>query len=284
MFLGLYSPYPMNTIANQVIAGTQLDLQGERNTKKALESFVDRYAGKRMPLNRQHDLALKSFGYAENLRIIPDKDSPGDWFLVGNIHYEGESPGIPAGGLSISYVELIRQSESEDLLQLYLPHPYYNDQEFVDELFEEGFISVGKWRKKFLDPASVALLVAAGIFFMQPIWDDLYKTEVSPRLHRLFAAKFKKLQEKNIEINFVQEVNYNNYQIQVLLIPTHGREEHCLTVEQTDAAMALVHSRLTSQDQALVPAEKMVLQFDDQNNCYVLRRIEHRDGSVTEPG
>jgi hypothetical protein len=81
----------MNTIANQVIAGTQLDLQGERNTKKALESFVHRYAGKRMPLNQQHDLALKSFGYAENLRIIPDKDSPGDWFLVGDYKGQGDT-------------------------------------------------------------------------------------------------------------------------------------------------------------------------------------------------
>lgn len=273
----------MNTIANQIIAGTQLDLQGERNTKKVLESFVERYAGKRMPLNQQHDLALNSFGYAENLRIIPDEDSPGNWFLVGDVHYEGESPGIPVGGLSISFVEVLRQCESQDLLQLYLPYPYYNDHELVDELFEEGFISVGKWRKKVLDPASVALLVASGIFFMQPIWDDLYKTQIAPRLQKLFAGKFKKLQEKNIDINFVQEVNCNNYQIQVFLIPTRGKEEHCFSVEQTDAAMALVHSRLTSQDQALVPAEKMILRFDDDKNCYVLRRIEHKDGSVTEP-
>jgi hypothetical protein len=41
----------MKTIPNQVLAGTRLDSQGERNTKEVLDSFATLYAGKRMPLN-----------------------------------------------------------------------------------------------------------------------------------------------------------------------------------------------------------------------------------------
>ncbi|SPE25177.1 hypothetical protein SBA5_480003 [Candidatus Sulfotelmatomonas gaucii] len=273
----------MKTITNQVISGTQLDLHGERNTKEALESFVERYAGKRMPLNQQHDLALKSFGYVENLRIVPDEGSPGNWFLIGDVHYEGESPEFPVGGLSISFVEMLRRCETQDLLHVYLPYPYYNDHKLVEDLFEEGFTSVGKWRKKAVEPFSTALIAGVIIFVIKPIWEDLYKTQIAPHVYKFFAGKFKKLQGKNIGVNFLQQIVHNNCQIQVILIPTPGKEEYCFSVEQTNAAMALVHSCLTSQDLAIAPAEKMVLQFDDENDCYVLRRIEHEDGSLTEP-
>lgn len=272
----------MKTIANQILAGTRLDSQGERNTKEALESFVALYVGKRMPLNQQHDLSLKSPGYVENLRVVPDKGSSGDWSLIGDVYYEGESLEIPVGGFSISFLEVFRRGESQDLLHVYLPYPHYNNNELVEEVFEEGFISVGRWAKKAADPALVALVGGVIVFFIKPIWEDLYKTQIAPHVYKFFAGKFKKLREKNIDANFVQYVVHNNYEIQVLLIPSRGKEEHCFSVEQTNAAMALVHSRLTSQNAATAPASKMFFRFDDEANCYVLYRIEHKDGSLSE--
>lgn len=272
----------MKTIANQTLAGTRLDLQGERNTKEALESFAAYYADKRMPLNQQHDLLLKSPGYVENLRVVPDERSPGDWALIGDVHYESESLEIPVGGFSISFLEVFRRGQSQELFNVYLPYPYYNDSELVEEVFEEGLISVGRWVKKAVDPATTALVGGAILFIMKPVWEDLYKTQIAPHIYKFFAGKFKKLKEKNITANFVQHVLHNDHEIQVLLIPSCGKEEHCFSVEQTNAAMFLVHTRLTSQAPAAIPASKIFLQFDDEANCYVLYRIEHQDGSLSE--
>lgn len=272
----------MKTIPNQTLAGTRIDSQGERNTKEALESFAALYAGRRMPLNQQHDLSLKSPGYVENMRVVPDAKSPGDWSLVGDVSFDGEALQIPVGGFSISFLEVLRRGNTQDIIHVYLPYPHYNDITLIDEVFEEGFISVGRWAKKAADPALTALVGGVIVFFIKPIWEDLYKTQIAPHVYKFFSGKFKKLREKNISANFVQYVVHNEYEIQVLLIPARGKEEHCFGVEKTDAAMQLVHSRLTKQDPTAIPASKMFLQFDEQSDSYVLYRIEHKDGSLSE--
>lgn len=259
-----------------------MDRQGERIPKETLEAFAAIHAGKRMPLNRQHDFALKSSGYIENLRVVPDQDSPGDWVLIGDVYYDEESLDTAVGGFSISFMQLLRQGESQDFFQVYLPYPYYNDHALVEELFEEGYTSVGKWCKKAAEPITTGLIVGAIILFVTPIWDDLYKNQIAPHIYRFFAGKFKKLQEKEIGVNFVQNIVLNSQSIQVFLIPTRGREQHCFSVERTTAAMALVHARLSAQRQATVPISKVILQFEDENDRYVLRRIEHEDGSLSD--
>jgi len=264
----------MKTIANQIPSGTRLDLHGERNTKEALDLYAAQYVGKRMPLNQQHDMSLKSPGYIENMRVVPDEESPGDWALIGDVYCEEESLEIPVGGFSISFLEVLRRGQSQDIFQVYLPYPYYNDSELIDEVFEEGFITVGKWAKKAADPALTALVGGSIVFFIKPVWEDLYKTQIAPHIYKFFAGKFKKLQEKNITANFIQYVCYNNYEIQVLLIPSPGKEEHCFSVEQTNAAMEFVQSYLTSQGPAAVLASKMYLKFDDEANCFVHFRTD----------
>lgn len=272
----------MKTITNQILSGTRLDSQGERNTKAALESFAALFAGKRMPLNQQHDLSLKSAGYAENLRVVPDAGSPGDWSLIGDIHLDGESLEIPVGGFSISFLEILRRGNSPDIIHVFLPYPHYNDSALVEEVFEEGFVSVGRWAKKAADPALVALVCGVIVFFIKPVWEDLYKTQIAPHVYKFFSGKFKKLQQKSISANFVQYVVHNNYEIQVFLIPSRGKEEHCFSIDKTNAAMQLVHVRLTTRDEGSIPASKMFLQFDDKSDSFVLYRIEHKDGSLSE--
>lgn len=146
----------MKTIKNQTLAATRLDSQGERkNTKEALESFAALYAGRRMPLNQQHDLSLNSPGYVENVCVIPDAGSPGDWSLVGDVYFDGDALEIPVGGFSISFLEVLRKGNTQDIINVYLPYPYYNDSTLIDEVFEEGFISVGRWAKKAADPTLI---------------------------------------------------------------------------------------------------------------------------------
>jgi len=273
----------MQTIWNQTLAGTRLDSQGERNPKEVLDSFSRQYAGKRMPLNQQHDLSLKSPGYVENLRVVADEDSPGEWRLVGDVSFESGSLQEAMGGFSISFLEVLRRSKSQDLFHIYLPFPHYRDQQFVDELFEEGYSSVGRWAKKAADPATVGLIGATVIFLIKPVWEDLYKTQIAPHIYDFFKRKMGKLREKKIDAQLVQHVEYNNYEIQVLLLPTRGCEEECFDVESTTAAMHLVHEQLTSQPDTSTPPSKIYLQYDDGANAFKIHRIENKDGSLDGP-
>lgn len=272
----------MKTIKNQILAGTRLDSQGERNPKEVLDSFCSVYAGKRMPMNQQHDLTLKSPGYIENLRVVPDKENTGDWSLVGDVYYDGESLQAAMGGFSISFLEVIRRGDSQDLFNVYLPYPHYKDSTLVNELFEDGFVSVGRWAKKAADPATIALIGGVIVFIMKPVWEDLYKTKIAPHVYRFFSTKFGKLREKKIDAQFVQHVEYNNYEIQVLLIPARGSEEKSFGIDATTQAMALVHQRLTAVPTDTQMASKVFLQFDVKTNSYGIYRIEHKDGSLTE--
>jgi hypothetical protein len=266
----------MKIIKNQILAGTHLDSQGERCPKEVLDSFCEMYRGKVMPLNQQHDLSMSSPGFVENLRVILDESNAGEWLLVGDVQFDGESQQATMGGFSISFLEILRRSMSQELFHIYLPYPYYNDQAFVDELFEEGFVSVGRWAKKAADPATVGLVSATIVFFLKPIWEDLYKTQIAPHVYQFFSKKIGKLKEKDIAVNFVQHVVYNGCEIQVMLIPAHGKEEQGFEIEATNQAMVLVHSKLTELPSPTIPVSKIYLQFEEKTGAYELHHIEYQ--------
>ena len=269
----------MKTIKNQANAGTRLDSQGERNSKEVLLALARQYAEKRMPLNQNHDFSLPVLGFAENLRVVPDESSPGEWRLIGDVQFDGDALDIPFGGFSISFIEILRKSQSQELFHVYLPFPYYNDHELIDEIFEEGFVSVGRWAKKAADPTSIALIGGIVALILKPVWDDVYKTQIAPHVYKFFSEKFSKLEEKNISADFVQHVVYNHNEIQVTLIPCRGQEEQCFNIEETNAAIECVHSYLTSQVPLETPPRKIFLRYDEETCKYVLHRIENQDGS-----
>lgn len=273
----------MQTIKNQILAGTRVDSQGERNPKEVLDSFARQYAGKRMPLNQQHDLSLESPGYVENLRVVKDESSPDDWTLVGDVSFDSGTLQEAMGGFSISFLEVLRRSKSQDSFHIYLPFPHYLDPQLLDDLFEEGYSSVGRWAKKSADPVSMGLIGATIIFFIKPVWEDLYKTQIAPLIYEFFKRKAGKLVEKKIDTQLVQYVVYNNFEIQVLLMPSRGREEECFAVESTTAAMKLVHERLTSLPKNSAPPNKIFLQYDDDMSGFKIHRVENQDGSLDGP-
>jgi hypothetical protein len=273
----------MQTIKNQTLAGTRVDSQGERNPKEVLDSFAQQYAGKRMPLNQQHDLSLKSPGYVENLRVVPDEESPGDWRLVGDVSFDRGTLQEAMGGFSISFLEVLRRSKSQDLFHIYLPFPHYRDEKLLNDFFEEGYSSVGRWAKKAADPTTIGLIGATFIFFIKPVWEDLYKTQIAPHIYEFFKRKMGKLKEKKIDPQLVQYVVYNNFEIQVLLLPVRGREEECFAVDSTNAAMKLVHEQLTSLPENSNPPSKIFLQYDGAASTFKIHRIENSDGSLDGP-
>lgn len=272
----------MKIIKRQILSGTRLDTQGERVPKEALLSFCAQYAGKRMPLNQNHDLRMKSPGFLENLCLVEDAASPGDWSLVGDVYFDAESLEIALGGFSISYLEILKRSVQQDRFCVYLPFPFYNDQKLVAQLFEDGFISVGKWAKKNTDPSTVALICGVVVFIIKPVWEDLYKTQIAPVVYKFFQEKYGVLKASNINVNFVQYVLHFDREIQVLLIPIHGQDEICFDIDHTNQAMLAVHDYLNSIDIGAPRITKLFLHFDLSSSCYVLYRVEHEDGSLIE--
>lgn len=153
----------------------------------------------------------------------------------------------------------------------------------MNDLFEEGYSSVGRWAKKTADPTTVGLIGASFIFLIKPVWEDLYKTQIAPHIYEFFKRKFGKLKEKKIDAQLVQYVVYNNYEIQVLLLPSRGREDECFAVESTTAAMKLVHDQLIAVPESSNPPSKIFLQYDDDASAYKILRIENNDGSLDGP-
>lgn len=272
----------MPTIPNQVLAGTRVDAHGERNQVDWLHRFADMYSGRRMPLNQAHDLSLGSPGYVENLRVVPDDSSPGDWSLVGDVYFEREGLVIPVGGFSISFLEVLKRSESQDLFHVYLPYPHYNDLHLIDEVFSEGFVSVGRWAKKAADPNTIALVGAVVIAAFTPVWDHAYKTLIAPHVERFFTQRFAAMRSRGIHADFIQYISYEGREVQALFIPLRGREEHCFRIEKTTSAMLSIHEYLISLDRNHVPLSKVYMKFSASDDRFEFFRFEYADGTTSD--
>jgi hypothetical protein len=272
----------MPIILNQVLAGTRIDAHGERNQVDWLHQIATMYSGRRMPLNQAHDLSLGSPGYVENLRVVADEASPGDWSLVGDVYFEREGLSIPVGGFSISFLEVLKRSDSQDLLHVYLPFPHYNDQKLLDEVFSEGFVSVGRWAKKAADPNTIALVGAVVIATFAPVWDHAYKTLIAPHVERFFTERFGTLRGRGIHADFIQYINYEGHEVQAILIPLRGREEHCFGIEKTSGAMFSIHAHLISLDKNHVPLSKVYMKFNSSRDQFEFFRFEYADGTTID--
>jgi hypothetical protein len=272
----------MHTIRGQILAGTRVDAHGERNQVDWLHRFADMYAGKRMPMNQAHDLSLGSPGYIENLRVLPDESSAGDWCLVGDVHFERDGLAIPVGGFSISFLEVLRPSASQDLLHVYLPYPHYNDEAILDEVFEEGFVSVGRWAKKEADPNTIALVGAVIIAIFTPAWNNLYQSTIAPHIERFFRERFSRLQARGIHADFIQYISYEGREVQAILIPLRGQEQQCFAIERTAAAMFKIHEYLVGLERNHVPIAKVYMKFHVTEGGFRFLRFEYADGTTRD--
>ena len=122
----------MKIFKQQILAGTKVDLQGEKIPKRILEGFVKSSNGRKIPLNQSHDFAKQCPGYMENLNLIEDENEKDEWALVGDIYCEPEKLEEVMGGFSISYLEITHPCKDDPEILLYLPYPYYNDHEYLE--------------------------------------------------------------------------------------------------------------------------------------------------------
>lgn len=271
----------MKVILKQILAGTHIDSQGEKHPKEVLERFAESYKDIKLPLNQHHDLRLPTVGFIENIKVIQDPEHQDTWLLVGDVHIENDEIeiGKSFGGFSISYMEMMRPSSKQESFEVFLPHPHYNDRQLVEQIFEEGHVSVGKIVRKGLSTDEIAIVVSLLVLVVQPAWDDFYRTKIATLVANFFSNRFPILARKNISADVIQHVDYCGHHVQVLLIPLRGHEQKCFSVERQFAAISLVLEYLEALELNHVPVKKVTLTFHMAKGQFQINTIYFVDGA-----
>jgi len=149
----------------------------------------------------------------------------------------------------------------------------------MNSLQYNSHISVGRWVKKASDPATIALIGATTVFIIKPVWEDLYKTQLAPKIYKFVSENYDKLKSKNIGMDLIQTVNFNGNDIQIIMIPIRGQEKECYHVEYIDKAMKLVNLHLYKECSDK-DVGKIYLYFHDYNSGFKLHKIELVNGEV----
>jgi hypothetical protein len=270
----------MRHISNQTLASTNLDSQGERLSKDFLERFQDQAGNTRFPIHQHHDMTKPVAGYIENIRLIPDDLHPGEWRLIGDVFYEEDKVEDVLGGFSISGMEMLRRVDVPSAL-VYLPFPHYNDEELVRALAADPELNIGKWIKKGAEPIGWVLLGSALTFAATPIWDDVYKRKIAPRIDALLTKYLSTFQRKGLTPELAQIIQFQGKDVEVRLIPTKGNEAECLRSEVVYRGLVKVVAFLTSDLKAgEVGVKRIVVFYNDAIGAFSIHRIEYADGAV----
>lgn len=270
----------VRTFRDQTLASTNLDRQGERLSKHFLERCCARMSDARFPVHQGHDMRKPVSGHIENPRLVPDTDHPGEWCLIGDVYINEGTLEEVLGGFSISGTEIIRRPEDPTAL-LYLPFPHYNDEDLLTQALSDVALSVGKWIKKGAEPLSWALLGSVVAFAITPIWEDVYKRKIAPRIDELITRLLPLLSKKGLATELVQIVIFKQAEVEVRIIPVQGKEEICLHSSVVEQGLRKVVAFLTTDTNAqAVGVKRIVIFFDEGLGTYKLHRIEYADGRV----
>ncbi len=267
---------PTLRLPNQKIAGTSLDSQGERLELDVLKAYCDYCRGRRVPLHQKHSMGEPTLGYIENVRLMPDESGEEGWNVVGDVVITQGT--LPDGlrGFSLSFTAPLVEAEDPEFL-LYIPYPHYNDRELVEDLASDSSVKIGKWIKKSAEVSELAIFGLAISFWLRPVWDDLYKNDLSPRIRRFLSESWPKLKSKGLALEHLQIVIHSGREIELRFIPDRGKEEACLSPEQIQAGIRLVAKYLNEDHSQESPEiERIVLRYAIDSRCYEIARVEHR--------
>lgn len=275
----------MREIKGQIMASTQEDRHGERYDKtffeEMIQSIEEGYDGI-LPLGQMHDPSKPNTGYAKNLRLIEDPESEGDWNLIADVFMDESALEIDPKGFSFSSTVLHEKSRREGDYILYLPFPHYRDPNFFEQLHSrDSSIVIGKWIKKSADPATAALLTSAVIFTLTPLWNEIFKEEIWPRLTKAFQH-FPDLQERNISVDLVQPVkDEQGRKFDIYFIPEKGHETSCFNEVNVANGIEAARIYLETDEKAKEIGAKLVkLKFDIESLEYKLYSVQYRNAEV----
>jgi hypothetical protein len=270
----------MRKIQDQTLASTRIDSQGEKLTKEFLQKYCDHVGSGRIPLHQEHDMSKPTAGYIENTRLLPDPEHHGEWRVIGDVFIEEGQVENVLGGFSISGVEMIRRSSSATAF-IYLSFPHYNNVELITALTDDPDLSVGKWIKKAAAPIDWVIIASVVAFAITPIWDDVYKRKIAPRIDSLLAKYLGTFQDKGLSVELTQIVLFKGNEVEVRIIPTKNNQSTCLQSEYVLDGLRKVTEFLNTDLKANdVGVKRIIIFYNDGVAAFELHRVEYGDGHV----
>jgi hypothetical protein len=237
-------------------------------------------AGTKFPIHQLHDMSKPVAGYIENARVIADPTHPCEWCLIGDVFIDEGKVEDLLGGISVSGTEMLRRTDSATAL-VYVPFPQYNDQELIQALIDDKDLNVGKWIKKAAEPIGWIVIVSVLAFAVTPIWDDIYKRKIAPRIDELLVKYISTFQRKGLTPELAQVVFFRDAQVEVRLIPVKGQEAICLRSECVFKGLETVVAFLKRDPKANeVGVKRIVVFYNEGISAFALHRVEYSDGIV----
>ena len=267
------------TLKGQILAGTMEDSQGERNTKEFLVTLCDTFNSKiKFPLNQQHDMSMDTVGYIDNFNVVPSKNDPDEWNIIGDVYFHDVDIDEALNGFSYSSTEVIKGDVENKQLGIYLPYPSYNDPNLVDNLLSTGNgIVVGAWKKKCADPVSTSLIISFALFITAPAYTNFWNNMISPLLNSWYE-NFK----NGESIEFVQTgTGHLEETFGIYFLPAKGKEKKCLTDYKIINGLFLTKKHIDNDKFAKDKGVNLVrLIYSEENNQFELKSVEYQDGSI----
>lgn len=268
-----------NEIRNQILASTQLDSQGERQTKESLLSLCESFKKKqRLPLNQQHDMNLDSVGYIENFRVVPSDNEEKEWSLIGDVYFHDVELDEALKGFSYSITEDMQGDSSEKEIGIYLPYPFYQNEDVLKALAAtgDGIVS-GAWRKKAADPGTVSLVVSFVLFVAAPAYTNFWNRNISPLLNELLSnlKSGKSIEYAQVSKGHLGET-YGIY-----FVPPRGTDSEYLTLSLIMDGIRAAQNHVEGDNLAKNKGVHLVkLVYSNDHSAYQLKSVEYNDGSI----
>lgn len=268
-------------IKNQIVAGTRLDLQGERRSREFFEKLLATYPP-RMPLHQEHDLRKDVIGYMDNFRLVEDTKELGEWNVIADVYFTSDKVNEAQIGFSYSATEACAGNFNEPIYSIFLPYPFYNDEALIKEIVDsDEHVLVGKFIKKaFGAEFYVGLAISGMVLLIGPEWDSQYKENIRPHLVRLLTL-LPQLWSRGIATDIIQmAMGRQGEAIQIMFIPDRSEE----ILSRTEAVLAeglkRAHEFLSTDEKAAtIGVERLKLYFDVVRSGYVIFHVQYLDGT-----
>lgn len=265
---------------DQIIAGTRLDLHGERIPKAKLDEYCQSMPGRHW-LNHKHDMSLPPTGYYENVRVVPSALEEGEWDLIADVTITYGTIEENIGGFSIGYTELIVERDGAEAA-VFLPYPFYNDAELIESLASDQTIEVGKWVQKSAEPVLWSLIGAGFVWLAGKLFDKTFdefldRTYV-PQVRKILDFVLPKLEEKGLSAQVNIPAAMGNIPISLQIQPPPNTGKEYLSNPHIAQAIRAANASLLAGDARPETITRIVLGYDFSGQAYqVIRTVRRTD-------
>jgi len=263
------------TISGQPLANTRVDSQGEQLTPDDLCAILQGM-GQRSPLNQHHDMSLPFCGEMTNFRIVKDQKDSSLMTLVCDVTIDDEIADRNTGGFSFSVPRILKMNSTDSEFEVFFPYPLYNDQVLLDSFLSLDFkVGVGKWVKKEISPALIAMVVV----IVSPVWTSVYKVLLKEKVER-FLRSIKGLWPKEVGLQINTQVPTKKYEPQpsLVIVSPDAIGIDCLSTitDALDSAKEFCEAGFSQFGKRI---RRIRMKLDMPSGRYFVLGVEYIDGS-----